>query len=260
MIAATNPFSEHYKTISDLELLWILENTEDYQAAAVEAARQELQRRKLSIADLENVKAQLAEKKEALEIAKKKNENVRQAIKTRSLSIVESLNPIHAELPAAEKTLRYIIIIWTIFTIISVITDYSIVLFSLKEFPFHPFVNSVVLFPYVILPISLYFLLKREPLGWTLFVIFLIYSLFFGLLALKNAVTWKPSGIRWMDDAFKPSIFRTIRQLLLVGGPFYAMCRQHMMDLFLIEKKKMWITIGTTLLLSFLCFLGLTNQ
>jgi hypothetical protein len=260
MITSTNPFSQYYKTVSDSELLSILENTEDYQEAAVEAAREELQSRQLPPAQLESLKTQLLEKKEAAELARKKKEDVRQAIKDGSLSVLESLNPIHAELPSAEKILRYIIILWGIFTLISLITDYGLELDALKQFPFHPFLNSLILFPYIILPVSLFYLCKREPLGWTLFVIFLTFSFLSSLLNFGYALTWKPSGIKWMDDVFKPSLFRPIRQLLMVGGTFYAMCRLQMKELFLIEDKKMWITVGTTAALCFLCFLVLANQ
>lgn len=41
----SNNFSEYYKTISDTELFSILDNPEDYQALAVEAAKEELAHR-----------------------------------------------------------------------------------------------------------------------------------------------------------------------------------------------------------------------
>ena len=260
MTSTTNPFSEYYKTIGDSELVFILENIDDYQEIAVQAARLELDRRQVSAGALENLKAALDEQKEAAEIMKKKKEHVRLALKTGSLTLVESLNPIHAELPAAEKILRYIIILWGIFMLISLISDYRWIFQSLKEFPFHPFINSLILFPYIILPVSLYYLSKRESLGWTLFLIFLTVSLFSDLIAFENALTWKPSGIKWMDEAFKPSLFKTFRQLLMVGGTCYAICRGDMKELFSIEDKQMWMTIGITAVVCFLSFIGLRYQ
>lgn len=253
-------FSEYYKTITDTELLSILENKEDYQDAAIEAAKKELERRQLSSDQLENLKADLAEKRKEQEITIAKQQNVKQAIKERSLGFIESLNPIYEELPDGEKILRYIIILWGIFTFLDILIDFRLELHALQEFVFHPFLNSLIIFPYILLPVSLYYLWKRESLGWTLFVVFLTFSFLNDLWALENALAWRPSGIKWMDTAFKPSLFKAFRLLLIAGGTLYAMCRQDMKNLFSVENRRMWTTIGVTVAVSVLCFIGLMYQ
>jgi hypothetical protein len=253
-------FSEYYKNITDVELLTILENTEDYQHAAIEAAQLELERRQLSITTIEKLKNDLAQKKFEKEEERQRHQKIERTVKEKFANILETLNPIQGELPGTEKILRFVVILWGLLTLYQLIHDYEIEFHSLKEFPFHPFVNSVILFPYIILPLSIYHLWKRIPLGWVLFVIYLTFQLLAETSAFCYALSWNPSGIEWMDDAFRPSMPKIFIRLIFVAGTLYAMCSQKLRVLFSIASRKMFITIGITVAVSFLVFLGLMNQ
>lgn len=238
-----NAFSEYYKTITDAELISILDNRDDYQEAAIKAAEEEFRRRQLSTDRLEELKNTLAQTKSEKEEARQKRKAVEKTVKENFTSVIESLNPIHREVPGAEKILRFIIIPWGLLTLYQLINDYKIELRSLKEFPFHPFMNSVLLFPYVILPVSIYQLWKKQPLGWTLFVIYLTFRLLGETYMLYYALTWEPTGFDWMDRLIKPSIPKIVLRLLFVAGTLFALCRQNMRSLFSIERKKMVLTL-----------------
>ena len=54
-----NPFTERYKTLSNTDLLKIIDNGADYQPLAVETAYTELENRKLAPEVLENAKAEI---------------------------------------------------------------------------------------------------------------------------------------------------------------------------------------------------------
>lgn len=259
-IQTASTFSEYYKTITDAELISILDNRDDYQEVAIKAAEEELRRRQLSTERLEELKNTLAQTKSEKEEARQKREAVERTVKEKFTAIIESLNPIHREVPGAEKILRFIIILWGLLTLYQLINDYEIELHSLKEFPFHPFMNSVLLFPYVILPVSIYQLWKRQPLGWTLFVIYLTFQLLAETSMFYYALTWEPTGYEWMDKLIKPSIPKIFLRLLFVAGTLFAMCRQNMRSLFLIEQRKMTVTIAITVVVSVLVFIGLMNQ
>ena len=56
-MAPINDFNKHYKTISDAELLDILDNARDYLPSAVEAAQKEFLARQLSEAELREARA-----------------------------------------------------------------------------------------------------------------------------------------------------------------------------------------------------------
>jgi hypothetical protein len=259
-IQTANSFSEYYKTITDAELISILDNKEDYQEAAVKAAEEEFSRRQLSTDRLEELKNTLAQRKFEKEEARQKREAVERTVKEKFTSVIESLNPIHREVPGPEKILRFIIILWGLLTLYQLINDYEIELRSLKDFPFHPFMNSILLFPYVILPVSIYQLWRKQRLGWTLFVIYLTFRLLVETSMFYYALTWEPTGFDWMDKLIKPSIPKIVLRLLFAAGTLFAMCRQNMRSLFSIDRKKMALTISITAVVSVLVFIGLMNQ
>lgn len=253
-------FSEYYKTITDWELVTILENPEDYQQEAIEAAEQELKRRQLSLVKVEEIKNRIAQEQLRKIEARQKREAVERTIREKVLIALESLNPIQEELTGAEKVIRFIVIFWGLLTLYQGIHDWRIEWNALKAFPVHPFLNSIILFPFIILPVSIYHLWKRKSLGWTLFVIYLTFQLLAEISMLLYAITWKPSGIEWMDQLVRPSFPKTVLRLLFVAGTFYSMCRLNVRALLFIERKKMFVTIGATVVVAMFVFLGLMNQ
>jgi hypothetical protein len=256
----TNSFSEYYKTISDAELLSILENTDEYQQAAIEAAKQELERRQLAVSRLEHLKNELARKKYEEEQVKQRLQHVERTIREKLSNTLEILNPIQTEIADAERILRFIIILWGLLAAYQTIHDHEIELQSVREFPYHPFLNTVILLPYIVLPVSIYYLWKRKPLGWTLFVVYLTVQLLAEVSALYYALNWRPTGIQWMDKLTKPSLPKILLLLVFVGGTLYAVSLQKLRSLFFIEQKKMFLTVGITIVVSFLVYVGLMNQ
>ena len=73
-MTTSNEFGKYYKTISNAELLGILENPSDYQMAAIEAARNEFLARQLSDEELK-------EAREILNANQSKKEKQKQKIK-----------------------------------------------------------------------------------------------------------------------------------------------------------------------------------
>jgi hypothetical protein len=61
-MGVSNNFSEYYKTISNADLLSILETPGDFQLAAIEAAKKELSGRHLSDEEIKEARQVLFEK------------------------------------------------------------------------------------------------------------------------------------------------------------------------------------------------------
>ena len=61
-MSSSNQFSAYYKTITATELLAILDNPGDYQPAAIEAAKAELESRQLSETAIQEARQPLVEK------------------------------------------------------------------------------------------------------------------------------------------------------------------------------------------------------
>ena len=109
-MTTSNEFTDYYKTISNAELLNILENPGDYQDSAIEAAKKELSDRQLS---------KMQEANEAVNHEKikadKKKENVKAfegKVKSSGDALFDTLNPIQAGAPSTEKSIRLIVIVF----------------------------------------------------------------------------------------------------------------------------------------------------
>ena len=68
----SNDFSEYYKTISNTELLSILDNPDGYQPLAIEAAKKEFSNRQLTDLDIKEAKESLIAKQIQIEKQKQK--------------------------------------------------------------------------------------------------------------------------------------------------------------------------------------------
>jgi hypothetical protein len=72
-------FSKYYKTISVTELLIILDNPNDYQPSAIEAAKEELARRQPSETELQLARQPLVTKKLEIEKTKEVERKIKKA-------------------------------------------------------------------------------------------------------------------------------------------------------------------------------------
>src|SRR6478672_736347 len=107
-----NNFSEYYKTISDTELLNILDNSNDYQPSAVEAAKQEFANRQLTESEIQQARQPLIAKREQKDKEREKVKAVETKIKTAGQTFIDTINPIQSGIPSTEKIIRFIVIVF----------------------------------------------------------------------------------------------------------------------------------------------------
>src|SRR5688572_18759728 len=88
-----NPFAEQYKSLNNIDLLRILEKSEEYQPLAVEAAQLELTFRKLSNEELEAARVGFELEKEREKIAKQRE--IGRRIKTIASPLWKYFTPVH---------------------------------------------------------------------------------------------------------------------------------------------------------------------
>ena len=119
-----NDFSDYYKTITDTELLDILEHQENYQHLAIEAAKKEFENRKLSDEDISKAKQPLILKQLEKEKQKKKIKVIENRVKNAGNTLVETLNPIQTETPTTDKLIRLISIAFFALFLFKIISDF----------------------------------------------------------------------------------------------------------------------------------------
>lgn len=245
-------FSEYYKTISNSELLYILENPNDYQPLAVEAARQEFANRQLSEIEVKEAKEPLIAKQLKKEKQTQRIKVLESKVKNTGHTLIDTLNPIQTGIPATEKAIRLIVVVFGGLFLYQVIGDYTTLKAYVKDIPSFPLVSLLTLFPFIILPIAVLTFWKRRSLGWTLLAIFLTFSSVGILWALFNFLSWKSSGVAGLDHLVqRPSLTTYIMQLVFSISTLYVICKRKVREVYSINNNKMQSTIAITGMISF---------
>ncbi|MEI9944433.1 MAG: hypothetical protein WDN26_09480 [Chitinophagaceae bacterium] len=199
---ASKDFSEYYKTITNTELLDILENADDYQPEAIHSANEEFANRKLSDNEINEVKETLTATKIRKEKQRQKGKEIEEKIKNAGNNVLESLNPIQSGIPSTEKIIRFIIAIFGILFLFWLLKDFGMYRAMLQDFNQYPFTTSLLFLPIVILPIALILFWKRKNIGWHLLTIFMLYTTVGILWMLLQFFLRKNSGNYFFDSFF----------------------------------------------------------
>lgn len=246
-------FTALYETISNAELLNILENPDDFQPLAVEAASTELKKRNLSDTEIEAAKEILKTKVLEKERQKENLKKIETTFLSTGQTLLDTLNPVQDGPQNIEKTIRFIVIAFALFFLYNLLSNWEFVDMYIRDFSYSPLGSLFVLFPFIILPISLPLFWNRKKLGWLLLVIFLSYSITGEILGLLQSLSWRPSGIQSLDAILtKPSPLKNIIHLAVFLGILYTFCRAVLRDIYKIDKNKMITTIVLTSILTFI--------
>ncbi|KIC92007.1 hypothetical protein [Flavihumibacter solisilvae] len=256
MAPSTN-YSEHFRHISNIDLLHILENPDQYQESAIESAKLEFANRQLSEAELNDAKELLNSNAKRKEKQKEKVKIVVSNVQDTGSSLLETLNPIQNDTSPIEKIIRLIVIVFTALFLYQITYEYKNLILYIEDIPGFPMISFLYLFPIVILPIAVWNFWKRKSIGWMLLTIFLCYSIAGTLLTVYQYLSWQPSGYSGLDNLFpRPSPTVYLLHLLFLTGTLYVICKEDMRNIFLINKNKMQKTIAISSVATFLLFLA----
>lgn len=237
-----NNFSDYYKTISDTELLDILEHQENYQPSAIEAAKKEFENRKLSDEEISQAKQPLILKQLQKEEQKKKIKAIENKVKNASNTLVDTLNPIQTEAPTANKLIRIISIAFFALFLFKIISDFRMFSAMTKDIARFDSSNFFYFLPFVILPIASITFWMRKTFGWMLSAFFIIYSAIGAMWVLIQSFNWKPTGTSF-DNLFpRPSPIVYIFLILLLIGMLYIISKPTIREIFKINRQRLIAT------------------
>jgi hypothetical protein len=247
-----NNFSKYYKTISNTELLSILDNSSDYQLAAFEAARNEFSARQLSEDEIREAREIMNANHLKKEQERQTIKNIEDKVRTTGRNLIETLNPIQSEAPSTEKKIRLIVIVFPGLYLYGFLRDFNMHIAFVKDIPGFPFTSMLYFLPLIVLPIALFTFWKRKSIGWTLFIFYVTFSATVILWFLIKSLLWAPFGNAVFDNLFAtPSTATLIIQLLFYLAIFYLVCKKDVRDVFIIGEHKMIATIVITAIFSF---------
>jgi hypothetical protein len=258
-MSSSNPFAEYYKTITDSALLAILDNPQDYQASAIDAAKAELESRQLSESAILEARQPLLEKEQAQAAEREKRKMMEEKLKAAGTSLFDSINPMEQGIPTTDKMIRRIVIVLGVLYLYELISNFSMHLSNLKDLPEHPFELGLYFVLLLILPVALIFFWKRKPIGWILLAIYLVFSLVATLWFFFFVFKIQSSTILQMRDLIPESSLLThLFQLLLFSGAIYILTKKEMRETYLISTDRAAAIVIISGLVSFLIVYGMS--
>ncbi len=249
-----NEFTDRFKSLSNFELLRIVENQADYQPDAVKAAMLELENRSLTDDEKEAAKTELEAEQEKNELKNRRKADVQERIRSGGTSALESINPMNKSLSRPERQIAIITIILGFFTIKKWYNEFALVQYSFTEdSPGWDFSIFFYLLDLVFLPVALLLFWLRKKVGWLLLAIYLGYAAFSQLELL--IITWdlEPLGIPAVDSVFsQPSSLSIFLLALFFAGTFWLLNREDLRKLYKVSNKLSLMITSIILLLGVL--------
>lgn len=239
-----NQFSERYKAFLVSDLLRVVENKNDYQAEAVEAAEYEIEQRQLTDQELIEAKNELeAERQEKQKLIEKRAE-VERKVKRFGALVFDTINPNQKSDPTAERSIRLITIVFGLIALYQLFNQFQLILFMLTDSTTGWDLGMVEYFlPLILLPVATVLFWTRKKIGWILMATYLTYSTIsaFGLVI----ITWnmEPMGVSAFDNLFPQASTTTqILTTLIFGGTLWVLNKNEVKENFKINRHT---AIGT---------------
>ena len=161
------------------------------------------------------------------------------------------LNPRHPGLAGLEQRLRGLVLLLAALCLYQGLTEYSLLAACVLDLPRHPLECSGYLALFLLLPTATLALAQRKPLGWTLAVGYLTFSLLGAGFGLWTALTWHPSGVAAFD-ALSPrrSPLPSLVSVAVFTGALVALSRPDLRQVFRVSTRHLVKVVAATVLLT----------
>jgi hypothetical protein len=254
-----NEFQERFKNFDNRKLLKIIEDAENYQSIAVEAAKLELSNRNVSDEEVQSIKGEFKDKQAEIDKRKGQIRNVENKAKEIGTELFETVSPIQKEPQTIDRKINLIVIVFGILAAYQIFKEFDMIQFmftdSLAEWDF-----SMVLYflPMIILPIAVFLFWKRNKIGWILMGAFFVYNIVnaIGIFLLTWDWNREDEYINDYSSGELESLFpqpNPIIYLIIVAifvATLWAIFREDLRNEFKVDMKSGLITIGISTLIT----------
>jgi hypothetical protein len=239
-------FTEKYTTYSNTDLLKIIDSPDDYQPLAVETAKTIFASRQLSDKDIEIATAELDALKQEKEAKDQKKKDLETKMKNVAASVLSTVNPIQAETPNSDKIIKIVSIVFGGLFLFQLYKELGMISFMFTDSEAKWDFSMVLYFlPLLIVPTATILFFKRKKIGWTLLAIFLSYSAVSSIGLIIMTLNSEPSIFPALDNLFpQTSPITYIMTLLFLAGTLWTICKKEIREIYSVDKKYMYGTIG----------------
>lgn len=239
-------FRDLYKTWTTDKLLDIIDNPDEYQPLAVEAARHELDSRQLSVEQLDSAKNIQTERQRQKDDKQRKTKEADDKIKSIGLSLADTLNPILKEGDNTDKIIKLISIFLGGLFLYRLYSEFGMLKFMLTDSSARWDFSMVLYFlPLIILPTAGLLMWLRKPFGWTLTTFFFSFTAVGAIPLFLSAFGRYSTGNETLDTLFSvesPSVH--VGTFILFGAATWAMTKDNIREVYNVDKQTMIISIG----------------
>ncbi len=244
---SSNPFTEYYKTITNTELIVILDNPDKYQQEAVDAAKLEFNDRNLSEEQIAEARTSILASYTEQEQQKEKIKAIKDKVRNTGSLIAEAINPIQKSKPTTDKIILTISIIYGIMLLYTLISQYmTILIYFIYIFKF-PSESLSLIVPILLLLLGIILFWKRKKAGWILLAFYATCLSVISFWEIIRAFSWEPSGIEFFDilnPALSPVIL--LATFIFYAGTIFTLCKTGIREVYSITRNNMFTTLGAS--------------
>lgn len=250
-------FTEKFTTYSNTDLLKIIDSPDDYQPLAVETAKTIFASRQLSDKDIEIATAELDALKQEKEAKDQKKKDLENKMKNVAASVLSMANPIQAETPNSDKIIKIVSIVFGGLFLFRLYKELGMISFMFTDSEAKWDFSMVLYFlPLLIVPTATILFFKRKKIGWTLLAIFLSYSAVGSIGLLIMTLNSEPSiFLDLLFPQISPETY--IMTLLFLAGILWTICKKEIREIYSVDKKFMYGTIGIIAVITVLTTYGI---
>lgn len=235
-------FAQLYKTWPADQLLDIINNPDDYQPVALEAARTELDSRQLSEADLESAGAIQAGRQQEKTDRQRKAASIDHNIQSAGTTIAEALRPVENVL-TVKKQIRYVSIAFGVIALINLYRELPALGYMFSD---SSAVWDMGMVWYLLLtflfPVAVVLLWFRKKLGWIFLALYFAYALAGALIFLFSVLN---SRLEYGTGLYAgPSPSTLPGSVFIYGGAIWVLTKDSIRKAYGIEKPVMWLSMA----------------
>lgn len=239
-------FTKRFATYSNSDLLEIINNPNNYQPLAVETAQTIFESRQLSDHEIGTAKAELVTLRQEKEAKGQKAKDLENKVKNIGMSVLSTVNPIQTETLSSDKIIKIISIVFAGLFLFQLYKELGMISFMFTDRRAKWDFSMLLYFlPLLIIPTATVLFFKRKKLGWTLLTIFLTYSAVNSVGLFILSLNRQPSGVPALDNIFpQTSPITHILTLLFFGATLWTICKEHIREIYTVDKKHLLTIIG----------------
>jgi len=244
-----NPFTDQYKKLSNSELLWVINNLDDYQLLAIDAAKTELASRQLTLEEMTIAENDVKVRQNAEHAKIEKDLALKNIVKKTTNSMADIIRR-----PAPKHKIKIIIsIILSLIFLFQAFSRVDLLKFMLTYNDAQWDLPTAFLFiPWLAILMGLLLFWFRKKAGWIVLSVYITYQACYSIIEffvwtfrdypesplLKRAVS---------PMTYLPSLFFLV---LFFSGMLWAMCRNDIRSEYHINKRISLLTIGLSFAIS----------